>query len=333
MNGERPATVAVIGAGVAGLTCARELAQAGLDVRVFEKSRGKGGRCATRRVDGLRFDTGAQYLTPEGQVFRELVGRWEGSGVVARWNARFGSSRRGTVRPLGEEKPRYVGVPGMSSLAGALAGDLAIEFRRHVTELRRLERGWEIGFDEPSSRAQAAWVVLALPAPQAAELTASCCPGLHEPLASVAMTPCLAGMLRFEEPLPVALDAVFFEDHALVYAARESSKPGRPAEECWVVHAGNEFSSKKLEASPASFARRLCDGLTDGLGIAPAVPRIVLGHAWRYASVRGPLGETSLLSVEERIGACGDWAGRSKVETAFDSGRDLAARISRAALG
>ena len=43
--------VAVIGAGMAGATCARLLADAGLDVTLFDKSRGVGGRMSTRRAE------------------------------------------------------------------------------------------------------------------------------------------------------------------------------------------------------------------------------------------------------------------------------------------
>ena len=44
--------IAVIGAGMAGLVCAQQLSQAGYSVVVVEKSRGVGGRVATRRLQG-----------------------------------------------------------------------------------------------------------------------------------------------------------------------------------------------------------------------------------------------------------------------------------------
>ena len=45
--------IAVIGAGIAGLVCAQQLSQAGYSVVVVEKSRGLGGRLATRRLHGI----------------------------------------------------------------------------------------------------------------------------------------------------------------------------------------------------------------------------------------------------------------------------------------
>ena len=54
--------VAVIGAGMAGLTCAWELRRAGVDVQVFERHESVGGRMSTRSKDGLAFDMGANFL-------------------------------------------------------------------------------------------------------------------------------------------------------------------------------------------------------------------------------------------------------------------------------
>ena len=55
--------VAIIGAGIAGLSCAAALQQGGLEVSLFEKSRGPAGRMSTRRGDDWQCDHGAQYFT------------------------------------------------------------------------------------------------------------------------------------------------------------------------------------------------------------------------------------------------------------------------------
>lgn len=65
--------VAVIGAGIAGLVCAQQLTQAGYSVRIVEKSRGLGGRVATRRLYGTCADHGACYLKPKGELFGRLL--------------------------------------------------------------------------------------------------------------------------------------------------------------------------------------------------------------------------------------------------------------------
>lgn len=68
---------AVVGAGLSGLMCARTLQDHGLDVTVFEKSRGLGGRMANRRAEpNLRFDHGAQYFTARDHNFALYVQAW-----------------------------------------------------------------------------------------------------------------------------------------------------------------------------------------------------------------------------------------------------------------
>ncbi len=71
--------VAVIGGGIAGLTCAYELHKAGLDVQVFERNESVGGRMNTRSKDGLAFDMGANFLIGAYRGVRALA---EEMGVV-----------------------------------------------------------------------------------------------------------------------------------------------------------------------------------------------------------------------------------------------------------
>src|SRR3546814_7137273 len=83
--------VAIIGAGIAGLACARRLRDAGLDATLFDKSRGIGGRLATRRADfagsEVAFDHGATHFTARCEGFTRLVAAWERTGLAARWPA------------------------------------------------------------------------------------------------------------------------------------------------------------------------------------------------------------------------------------------------------
>ena len=82
---ESPQTVLVVGAGVAGLVAARTLADHGLEVVVLDKSRGVGGRLATRRLgDGVSFDHGAALFAPVSEPFRRRLAVWEADGLVER---------------------------------------------------------------------------------------------------------------------------------------------------------------------------------------------------------------------------------------------------------
>ena len=102
--------VAVIGAGVAGLTVARRLeAEPDLEVHVFDKARGAGGRVSTRRDDERAFDHGAQYFTCRSPRFEPVVKDWLSRGVVAEWSARVVHLDHGRVGDDPGGDPRYVG--------------------------------------------------------------------------------------------------------------------------------------------------------------------------------------------------------------------------------
>ncbi len=118
--------VAVIGAGIAGLVTARTLSDHGIEVCVFERSRGVGGRAATRRADALAFDHGAQYFTARGESFRRHLQAWIEEGCVARWSARIVKLDDSGMISESEAAERFVAVPGASALAGYLAKDVNV---------------------------------------------------------------------------------------------------------------------------------------------------------------------------------------------------------------
>ena len=116
--------LAVIGAGLAGLSCAQHLQKAGCRVTVFEKARGPGGRMSTRRADHWQCDHGAQYFTIRDNAFREEVARWEAAGVAALWKPKIAIIGRARAEP--DSVARFVGVPRMSAPAAWLAAGLRV---------------------------------------------------------------------------------------------------------------------------------------------------------------------------------------------------------------
>ena len=148
--------IAIVGAGMAGMSCGQRLSRLGHEVRLFDKGRGPGGRMATRRMeDGgttLHFDHGAQYFTARDPRFVEQVAHWEASGVAARWAA------------AGDDA--WVGTPAMNAPLKAMAGELGVQFRTRIEQLVRDGEGWQIdGEGAPDARFDA--VLVAVPAEQA----------------------------------------------------------------------------------------------------------------------------------------------------------------------
>ncbi|MEL7187734.1 MAG: NAD(P)-binding protein, partial [Pseudomonadota bacterium] len=139
-------SVAIIGAGLSGLVVAQRL-QASADVTLFEKSRGVGGRMATRYADEIEFDHGAQFFTARSRAFKSFLQPLIDAGVVAQWNADFAELDRNEVkstRSWDDEYPHYVGAPRMNAIGKHLAADLNVVNQTAVTNIERRADGWTL---------------------------------------------------------------------------------------------------------------------------------------------------------------------------------------------
>lgn len=306
--------VAIIGAGMAGLTCADALASAGLNVTLFDKGRGPGGRMATRRLETIKgtasFDFGAQYFTVRDERFARQVEIWEAAGVVSRWP---------------EARPdAYVGVPTMNAVLRHIAGRHDVHFSRLVKGLKKTGQNWQlIGENQDSTAFEA--VVLALPAEQTAPILT-----LHDfELAQAALfarsQPCWTGMFAFGRALP--LDCGIVRDSGIIaWAARDNAKPGRTGPESWVVQATPQWSNAHLEVPSETIGQHLLDALQEHAG-QPLPTTIAQSiHRWRYGLSAGT-GDVCLWNPGLRLGVCGDWLMGPRVECAWISGRQLAERM------
>ncbi|WP_372619710.1 NAD(P)/FAD-dependent oxidoreductase [Falsiroseomonas sp.] len=317
-------SVAIVGAGLAGLACAKTLAAHGIAARLFDKGRAPGGRMATRRVEvegrTLEFDHGAQYLTARNTLFRAAL-------------------EASNTKPWPDET-RRVGVPRMSAIPRALAQGHDVTLAREVQAVIGEPGAWRLRHVGASRGGQPGGaasedgpfdaVLLALPAPQAAALLAQPAPHLQRVLEMVRMAPCWTLMVAFESRVALP-DSVRLPGGPIGWAARDSSKPGRNSDnECWVVQAGPDWSRENLELSAAAAGEALLAAFAAlaGGGLPPTT--YAAAHRWRYALVEKPLGAPCLWDPPRGLGACGDWCIGARAEAAVDSGAALGAVIASA---
>jgi renalase len=325
------ARIAVIGAGLAGLVVSRELA--GIhDVHLFEKSRGIGGRMATRRAGLFEFDHGAQFFTARSEAFRAFLEPLVDAGVVADWPARFAEIQRGQVvasRPWESDYPHFVGVPGMSAVGRSLACGLDIRLETAVRSMSREGLRWQLFGDGQELLGEFDWVIVTAPAAQAAELLADT--SIASYAEKVRMKACYALLLGLDEPPELAWDAALVRDADISWISVNSSKPGRAAPFCLVVHSTNAWADAHVDDDTAAVRLHLADECRRFTGIDAAGASFIDVHRWRYANVDQQDGDLYALDAGQQVAMCGDWFVRGRIEGAFKSASALAGRIAREA--
>ncbi|MDB5932065.1 MAG: dependent oxidoreductase [Polaromonas sp.] len=338
--------IAVVGAGIAGIACARTLVQAGHRVTVFEKSKGAGGRMSTRETEFGGFDHGVQYFTVRDPRFEQALAT--ASGLVRPWSA-------STVRVLDDRghvvaaslpanESHWVAKPGMNALVRqwaeplAGAGCLVLDTRVVFIEEDKLEpERWQLQTDGPGAGVHSGFdaVVLAIPAPQAHELLtdSEVAASLSAELAGVSVAPCWTLMVAFPQAQQPTLSSLGPQwnvarstHHRIAWLARESSKPGRGPIERWTVQASPAWSQRHLEDDNERVKGKLLKAFTEVTGIR-AEPPYASVHRWRYAQTTKPLGKTHAWDSAAGIGVCGDWCLGHRVEDGFVSGLEMALAI------
>ena len=329
VQGSRRLRVAVIGAGLSGLTAARILGDQGHDVVVVDKGQKPGGRMSTRRSDLGSFDHGAQYFTARDPRFLRHVLAWRERGLVEAWEGRIAVVDEDGIGQDKGSSERYVAVPGMSAICAELAQELPdCRLSWQVSQVGRDAGQWVLSSDK-GDQLTADALVVAIPAPQAASLLKGS--EIANRVAAVEMRPCWAVMAVFDRPLLREHDAAFVNHGPLSWLAGQASRPGRPGVEGWVLHAGPEWSQEHLEDDPAEVRNQLLKAALE-LPIAQAASvENAVAHRWRYALARTPLEAGAVWVEDQRLAIAGDWCHGSRVEGAFLSGAAAAGRIMASA--
>ena len=255
----------------------------------------------------LAFDHGAQYFTVRDQRFSELAAEWERDRILAKWSGRIVVFDGEGWEDVENETSRYVGVPGMSAIATALAVGLDIKYGQRVEAVEPL-------LDEFDR------VILAVPAAEALRLV-SRKRALASKISGVGMKPGWTVMAAFEERVPARFDAAFVNGSAVSWIARNSSKPKRNWKiDTWVIQASPAWSDAHLDDQPDDVGAFLMEAFEDL--IPGGLPRAFFAtvHRWRHAVADPPLAAGAIDDPDSRITLCGDWCAGSRVEDAYLSG-------------
>jgi hypothetical protein len=316
--------VAVIGAGIAGLTCAQQLHQAGVSVVVLDKSRGLGGRLATRRLHGTHADHGVCYLKPKTPEFQALVDRFIVEGSLRLWSETIQIYQNGQMR---EKQERCYASPfGLTAIAKSLATGLTILPQHRAIQLSPADR-WIIHCEDQPNPIQSQTVVVAIPAPQAADLLKSVQPEFWPIINAVEFAPCITAIAVYPEAHPIDLRGIVCLDHSeLGWIGFDSTKQVEPAQPVVVIQSNAAFARHHLDTAELQpVGQQLCDQAAAIVAPWLSTPEVLQVHRWRYAFPTNPLDQAYLSAGS--LFCTGDWCSGDRVEQAYHAGLATAAAV------
>ncbi len=299
----------VIGAGISGVSAACSLLSKGCSVTLYEKSRGFGGRCASKRREGHVIDHGAQYFTLRDSRFSEAVREAAGEAIL-KLDAPILNRNTGEVLA---DTGRFFHREGNSRLARDLGKKISMIPNTPIEDGRALLRKEGGDFD---------CVVSTAPWPQTAQLF-----GVSSTWDYV---PCLTVLLDYQAEWPGRTReyyAISDRSSALQWSACENHKPGRIAAGSTVLVAqmSETFSRKFLESPLEELPDRVRPLVEETWELPSNAFSKSLAHRWRFARVHHPMPPVEL---PRGLFFAGDALTGSRVEDAWLAGSTIAGQIS-----
>jgi len=339
------AKIGIVGAGVAGLTVAYALRNHPAQITIFEKSRGFGGRAATRGRNGCRYDHGAPYFSPSTSRVERLVTDHLSTEDLLAIDRPVGTfDQDGTCRLSASGStadPKWTYVQGISTLGKLLARQCGADIHRttRIDRLSRDDRRWHVHTEAGETASGYDAVVLTPPAPQSRALLGSLEPlasarRVRELLESVHYTPRFAYVLAYDRLVDRPDDFYGLRGpdtgHPLHWIGFESDKPGHAPEgqTLLVLHTAEDWTAPRVDQAPEPFLSDVRAAAEDVLSTSLRDPVWTDTQRWRYAQPEPTDGLDPTAGAEDGVFLAGDAvAGGGTVASAIESGFDTAARL------
>lgn len=320
---------AIIGAGITGLTAARELKRCGIQVKVYEKSRGVGGRLANKRLEWGSIDIGAQYFTVSDPRFQQQVLEWQRQGIVAQWDFNPHCLAGSGLTQKTNSTTRFIGIPKMNALTHALAKDIDIEFNTRIEDLSHSANGWMlIAADEKPIAESYDWVVLTLPNEQSKALVGGT--AIEHQVPADMHEPCWALALATVGHVENEIQGIF-GDNTVSWVSRLSARPqvevSGEFDDLWMMHFSSDWSKSHGKDTEVDVTKAGTDWLFKTLAErAEKSLRVVHQHKhyWRYARLDSNKNVSAIIADPvSGIASIGAWSAGGRVEGAYLSGVDF----------
>lgn len=333
--------IGIVGAGLSGLTAGRILARAGHEVTVFEKSRGYGGRMATRYAgsrDTAHMDHGLPYFGVQSSEFRAFTNELLDEGLIQKWGTKFAAYDGEKFMKSSPNLPAdeiYTSTKGMNEIGRYLSRWVDIQTETKVGGLtyfgtnRSKKRSWMINLTS-SKTFEADAVILALPAPQAYGILAMTRDETNtlkiiRQIDEVNYRPAYSLMAGYGSQQAPEWQGVFCKNSPIDFISNETHK--RDSQECsLVINASESFTREHRNSDEETIVNKLLDELAKITGGWAAVPEWNQLHFWRYSEPEKII-DSPFLELEDKdapLALVGDYLGGADLDHTYRTGYLLA---------
>lgn len=338
--------IGIIGAGIAGLTAGRHLAKQGHDVTIIEKSRGYGGRMATRyagKDQSAKMDHGLSYFTPRSREFQEFSSELMEKDLIKPWGddiSLFDGEKFYSKNPNNPNEASFTAVEGMNTIGKYLGRwvDIKTETKAggltYIGSHRRKKRSWMINLTGASTF-EADAVIIATPAPQAYGILQTATDEINtlkliREIDDVYYLPCYTLMAGYGNQEKPKWEGVICKNSPLSFISNEASKKSFEQECSIVAQATSGFTRHLKDKDESSVANEMLDKLATVIGGWANVPQWSQVHYWRYSRASKFLNHPFMeLEFEDApLALIGDYFNGNSVDEAYCSGLKLAEKWS-----
>lgn len=318
--------VAIIGAGMAGLTIATYLQKQNFDVTIFDKGRGVGGRMSSRRTDWGYLDHGTQYFRIQHPDFQKFTEKYQ--KIIQSWQGNFATWIEGKLIPDDDTEIKYVPLTSMNNLCKAIAEGLTIHLQTRITKLEKAQN-WTLIAENRQEYQNFDLVIITAPPAQTADLLASHTPITAE-IKQIEMLPCFSLMLIPEKSVTLPYDGIKFEHPILGWLSVNGSKPERENNSGLIIQSNFSWATANLETDKEEITNILVKTVNELFALKLDSFKYKSVHLWRYALPSKSHQQGYFYDDKNQLAVCGDWCLSGKVESAFLSAYSLSLAIEKA---
>jgi len=315
-------SIAIIGAGFSAATLSYFIKK---DLDFYEKSRGAGGRCSTRRVEDVGlFDHGLQYIKNPNPEFKEMLSDcsvWQGNFKIFENNQLKNDA----------DKERIIHENGNNLLVKNLFKNKNIFVNKELKSIEKKSDHLQLTFKDETQE-QYKTVIITAPFQQAYNLTKQFTENFFSNF-NFSMQPNLTVMVAFNKSLKLDLSAITFEnDDVLGFAANENTKKKNLINkdlELWTIQSSLKYAVKNIKEyrnNKQFLIDEILKNFSNKLKINISKEQIHYSdiHGWLYAYNLNTSSPNCYWDSHLRLGICGDWFSGGNAENAFFNAKKLA---------